>query len=77
MKTNMSDNNSTKISSLNESNYLTWSEDMQTTLRGKGLRRLVLEQVKFHRSDPNNQQEWDDKMDKACGVHMLRVEQLQ
>src|SRR5882672_8428944 len=67
----------TKIPLLNESNYPTWSEDMQATLRGKGLWRLVSEQEKCHGSDTNKQEEWDDKADKACGVLTLGVEQPQ
>jgi len=36
-----------------------------------------LEQEKKHLSDPNKQEEWDDKADKACGIFTLRVEQSQ
>src|SRR5882672_1826580 len=67
----------TKIPLLNESNYPTWSKDMQATLRGKGLWRLVSEQEKRHGSDTNKQEEWDDKADKVCGVLTLGVEQPQ
>ena len=75
METDMSDN--TKIPLLNESNYSTWSEDMQAMLRGKGLWRLVSEQEKCHGSDPNKQEECDNKAEKACGILTLGVEQLQ
>jgi len=72
----MSDNNLPKIYPLNESNHLTWSEDMQATLRGRGLWRLVSKQEKCHPSDPDKQEEWDDKADRACGVFTLGVKQM-
>ena len=50
---------------------------MQAILRGKGLWRLVSEQEKCHGSDTNKQEEWDDKVDKACGILMLGVKQPQ
>jgi len=50
---------------------------MQELLRGKGLWRLVSEQEKRHGSDEENQNEWDDKADRACGILTLRVEQSQ
>ena len=76
-KTNMSDNNSPKISPLNKYNYPTGSKDMEATLRGRGLWRLVSKQEKCHRSDPDKQEEWDDKADRACGILTLGVEQSQ
>jgi len=69
----MSDNNLSIICPLNESNYPTWSKDMQAMLRGRGLWRLVSKQEKCHASDPDKQEEWDDKADRACGVLTLGV----
>src|SRR5882724_7294730 len=73
----MSDQNLSKISSLNESNYSTWSKDMQATLRGRGLWRLVSKKEKLHPSNPDKQVEWDDKADRACSILTLGVEQSQ
>jgi len=56
---------------------MTWSEDMQAMLRGRGLWRLVSKQEKCHRLDPNKQEEWDDKADRVCRVLTLGVEQPQ
>ena len=50
---------------------------MQAILRGKGLWRLVSEKEKCHNLDANMQEEWDNKADKACGILMLGVKQLQ
>jgi len=66
-----------KIQSLNETNYQTWSQEMKAVLRGKGLWRLVSEQEKKHTSDPDKQDKWDDKADKACGLLTLGVEPSQ
>ena len=46
---------------------------MQAMLRGRGLWRLVSEPEKCHTSDPDKQEEWDDKADRACGVLTLGV----
>ena len=73
----MSDYNSPKISPLNESNYSTWSEDMQATLRGRGLWRLVSKQEKHHTSNPHKQEKLDDKADRACSVLILGVKPSQ
>ena len=66
-----------KIQPLNETNYQTWCQEMKAVLRGKELWRLVSEQEKKHDSDPNKQDEWDDKADKACRLLTLRVEPSQ
>src|SRR5882672_9633628 len=66
-----------KIQSLNEKNYQTWSQEMKAVLRGKGLWRLVSEQEKKHASDPDKQDEWDNKADKACRLLTLGVEPSQ
>ena len=35
---------------------------------GKRTMEASIEQEKHHRSDPNKQEEWDDKVDRACGI---------
>ena len=48
---------------------------MQATLRGRGLWRLVSEQEKCHESNPDKQEEWDNKVDRAFRVLTLGVKQ--